>query len=365
MLAGDKKYRQISELIRSRIDSGFWGPGTRLPPYRTLAREFGVTLVTLSNAIRELELDGWLRRHPGKGVYVNHSDPQTLFGDNRNLMQIGVMLGVGSDLFDNLRNAMALKLEPQGRFQVIFNQQLGISLSEIDHRIRCFIKNDFESVVVYGHRHFLFRTLQQLRRKIRQLNFVAIRESELCFPDSNCVFFDYKETGRVAARYLLSCGQRRFGIIVPGALPERDLKRNGAKDIYVEKILEGFAEVLHDARVDPRSAELMPFPLFQDHPQTFFRRLEEFCRKGGGIFASADALIPQIYKLARRLGLTIGGDLNLIGLYNTPWCEILYPELTSICIHEEQIGEAAADCILNRLKNEHIIVQPSLVKRQT
>jgi GntR family transcriptional regulator/MocR family aminotransferase len=67
-------YLQIKEQLQGRIEGGALLPGTRLPATRTLATDLGVSRVTVVNAYAELEAEGWVRAHVGRGTFV--SDPR-------------------------------------------------------------------------------------------------------------------------------------------------------------------------------------------------------------------------------------------------------------------------------------------------
>jgi len=56
--------------IRAAILSGELEPGARLPSGEELAKFFGVTRVTVGNAIRTLREEGFVRSKTGSGVYV-------------------------------------------------------------------------------------------------------------------------------------------------------------------------------------------------------------------------------------------------------------------------------------------------------
>ncbi|MEU8228463.1 GntR family transcriptional regulator [Actinoplanes sp. NPDC048967] len=45
-------------------------PGSALPPQKELSAAYGVTLVTLRQALRQLEADGLLSQQPGRGTFV-------------------------------------------------------------------------------------------------------------------------------------------------------------------------------------------------------------------------------------------------------------------------------------------------------
>jgi GntR family transcriptional regulator len=64
------RYHQIAQSLRERIQSGLLAPGARLDNQRSLAREFGVTLMTLRQALELLERDGLIARRHGLGTFV-------------------------------------------------------------------------------------------------------------------------------------------------------------------------------------------------------------------------------------------------------------------------------------------------------
>ncbi len=64
------RYHQIARALRERISAGTQGPGKRLDTQRRLAREFGVTLMTLRQALDLLERDGLITRRHGLGTFV-------------------------------------------------------------------------------------------------------------------------------------------------------------------------------------------------------------------------------------------------------------------------------------------------------
>lgn len=63
-------YSLIADRAESRIRSGAWAPGTRLPPERDLCRELDVSRATLRQALDELEVRGLITRHQGRGTFV-------------------------------------------------------------------------------------------------------------------------------------------------------------------------------------------------------------------------------------------------------------------------------------------------------
>ena len=64
-------YAQLAQDIQGRIRSGALPPGARLPTVRELARQLGVTRLTIHSAYSELQSGGWV-----EATVVDHGPAQ-------------------------------------------------------------------------------------------------------------------------------------------------------------------------------------------------------------------------------------------------------------------------------------------------
>ncbi|MEA2515977.1 MAG: GntR family transcriptional regulator, N-acetylglucosamine utilization regulator [Thermomicrobiales bacterium] len=64
------RYYQLKEIIRERIRSGEWSPGSLIPSERELCERYGISRMTARQSITELANEGLLYREQGKGTYV-------------------------------------------------------------------------------------------------------------------------------------------------------------------------------------------------------------------------------------------------------------------------------------------------------
>lgn len=64
------KYLTIRDDLIRRVRKGEFAPGDALPAQRSLSEEYGVSLMTLRNALDELCGEGVIEQLPGKGTYV-------------------------------------------------------------------------------------------------------------------------------------------------------------------------------------------------------------------------------------------------------------------------------------------------------
>ncbi len=63
-------YHQLKEALQQRIDAGEWRAGARLPSERELCAQFGVSRITVRQALAALEREGRLMRDRGRGTFV-------------------------------------------------------------------------------------------------------------------------------------------------------------------------------------------------------------------------------------------------------------------------------------------------------
>ena len=64
------KYLRIHSSLRERIASGQWPPGSLLPSQRELADEFGVSIMTLRQALQLLTDEGLIQTRHGSGTFA-------------------------------------------------------------------------------------------------------------------------------------------------------------------------------------------------------------------------------------------------------------------------------------------------------
>ncbi len=70
--SGMSRYGWLAALLRSRITAGEWAPGSAIPAEPALAREHGVALGTVRQAVGVLVDEGLLERLHGSGTFVRN-----------------------------------------------------------------------------------------------------------------------------------------------------------------------------------------------------------------------------------------------------------------------------------------------------
>lgn len=75
--ADGKLYRQVAVRLGGAITAGQMPVGTELPPEAALADGFGVSIITLRHALRELEAEGLIQKRAAKPAIVVSAERRT------------------------------------------------------------------------------------------------------------------------------------------------------------------------------------------------------------------------------------------------------------------------------------------------
>ncbi len=135
---------------------------------------------------------------------------------------------------------------------------------------------------------------------------------------------------RDAIRHLLDLGHRRIGFITGrpnvGATTER---------------LAGFLEAMAEASLSVRDEDIVPGTFMEPGGYAAAMALLARPERPTAIFASSDAAAIGALRAARQIGLSIPGDLSLVGFDDIPEALYVTPSLTTVRQPLREMGRAA------------------------
>jgi len=101
-------YLQIAEQIRLKVLAGDWSAGHSLPSIRELAANTGVSVITIKRAYMELEHEGVIVTHQGRGSFVSsHEELKTELNYSELYQHINAAVTVAARL--NMEKSELLK----------------------------------------------------------------------------------------------------------------------------------------------------------------------------------------------------------------------------------------------------------------
>lgn len=115
--------------------------------------------------------------------------------------------------------------------------------------------------------------------------------------------------------------------------------------------------------------------LSEDHLDSLEKEIEELFQKNNqidGVFAVNELYAIIAMKVARKLSLRIPEDVQFIGFTDGVLSKHATPSLTTVSQHGQQMGEKAADLLIDRLENEEeednfstVVIETNLIERDS
>jgi DNA-binding LacI/PurR family transcriptional regulator len=335
--------------------------GRRLPPYRKLARQIGVSGRTLQLTLAEMEADGIVESRHGSGTYVLDRKQRER---RANVGRLAVIVrtfqrdSTGWGYKDDMVRGVVGKAGRMGGTSEV------LSLHESDQLLR--IKSsrymrDFDGYVLVGvSEHELLNHLLKLKRGpvvvvdrgVRSMPVISVND-------------DSFSGARGVARHLLNLGHRRIGFIdIYDSEDRNPAKVGGYRAALAEHGVDFDPELVAapEAREKPRLAGLEPF---------VEAAIEKFLAPpdpATAIFTFNDQRAMLAMAVLEKRGLKIGRDVSLAGFGDRAFRSGDCRWLTSSRIYPYKMGQEAARVALesrNVSEGREILVPSRLMVRKS
>jgi len=160
--------------------------------------------------------------------------------------------------------------------------------------------------------------------------------------------------GWLATRHLIDLGHRRIGLIAGPPHASNALGR-----------VEGYRQALTEAGLPVDPARIVPSGFSIESGAEAVGRLLALPDRPTAIFAINDNTAIGAMSAILRAGLTIPGDISLVGYNDIPLVSHLPTPLTSVRVPFDQIAAEALDLLLHDGPDEQRVVTPTLIPRRS
>jgi len=348
---GPSMYSTLAERLRRSIKELEYLPGQLIGSEHELARRQGISRVTVRKASELLVNEGLIERRPGKGLYVreNHASAQ--------LIQVVVgNLGWAPCLQVALGVKAASKT---AGLQVQLYDAHGDA--DLDLEMIRQLPNGAAkgAVIVSFYSQALNKELYQLEAKGFPFVLVHQRLHDIDVPS---VTSDNAGGGYMVGKALIAQGHTRVGFIgdlIAGSVQDR---------------LSGFRDALGDAGL-PFDRSLVADILEENRLGDWSERTEACVKevmskpnRPTALFCSCDAIARSAYRALASLGLSIPGDISVVGFDDDPIAEWVSPAMTTVRQDFQAMGKAAMDLLVKRMAHptgpvEHRVMPVEWVER--
>lgn len=140
-------YYQIKEILIKKIKDNEWPVSSKIPTEKELCKMFGVSRITVRQALEELKKEGYLYRKQGKGTFVTTPKLETrlnnFYSFSEEIKKMGAAPGTEIISFDvveccetisqNLELEKGVKVYAIKRLRLAFDEPFAIEISYIPY----------------------------------------------------------------------------------------------------------------------------------------------------------------------------------------------------------------------------------------
>ncbi|MCW8129467.1 MAG: LacI family DNA-binding transcriptional regulator [Planctomycetota bacterium] len=310
--------------------------GAKLPSERTLAKESGLSLLTVNKVLATIAAEGLVERRPGSGTYVKDRAPRAQAAPTMQILRFVVirpesvlnpkLKGYTSHFYLGLREAAA----EDGIEVLLTPYERG------DGNVYCLPEDAFASSNVLGlifvedgvpDYRPLWRFLKEGRRVVA-MDFASPEEglSSVMYSDSDGL--------RIATEHLLKHGHRRIGYVGPG----------GSVGQPNELRMAGYRAAVQAAGLKPEDTPVI-LTGFKDTRELVRPWLERPAdQRITGWVGFMDYYLLDVVKEAWALNLKVPEDVSVVGFGDALKTDPLTPiQVDSVAFNEIQMGRSAYD----------------------
>ncbi|ADN02784.1 GntR family transcriptional regulator [Spirochaeta thermophila] len=355
------KYRQLYDILMHNIEKEGLKEGDRIPSEPTLIQTYGVSRNTVRQAIDLLVQEGVVYRIQGKGTFYK--------GKRRGSEKKPYLVGVITPLTKKYIYPSILQGIEDCAYERRYSLILGNSGGDTEkewHLLQNMLQRGIEGLIIEpamsAHLKSNTRLLSALERLSIPVVFMDCYYEDLPF---SFVTPDDVEGGRLAASYLMNWGHRRVGIVykkdvVPGVLR-----------------LQGFREVVRSRGGELREEWVWGFTEAEDQPgmdparklvAAFLSLPPE--RRPTALFFYNDLCAIQGLQEIRKAGLSVPGDVSILGFDDSEYAHYAEIPLTSLVHPKEELGRKAADLLFEAIdsgdRSPRVVkLVPGIVERES
>ena len=143
---------------------------------------------------------------------------------------------------------------------------------------------------------------------------------------------------------------------------------------------QGYLEALQENKITPEADlilkmdDTLDYEVHLEALETEIEQLFKSNKKIDGVFAVNELYALSAMKVARKLGLKVPNDLQVIGFTDGVLSKHATPSLTTVSQHAQQMGEKAAHLLIDKIENEYndeeeqfqtVVIATDLIERDS
>lgn len=350
-------YQQVAADIRRKIISGEMPVGTQLQPHRELAVSYGVSIMTINKALSGLVSEGVLHSRVGRGTFVavRPAPHGVRVGGTFGF----VLRDLSSPFFSLVAHAAQQRADALG-YGLLFSSSSN-RLDREDEQIRRFRAIGVNGLIIVSMNR-TYRITEPIQ-ELHDAGFPYVMVSYTAGEDVPFVGLDHDRAGYLVGQHLIDIGRRRIGYVT-------DRFGSAAGKLRSQGMYRAMAEA--GIAIDP--AFQFEYSLegeWNDYSSGYAigERVAAMAVRPDALFVFNDIGAIGLMDALLDRGISIPGDIALVGLDDIELAARARVPLTTIRQPTDRIGELAVDRLVARLAGEQPPVRqllaPTLIVRRS
>jgi len=319
----------------------------KLAGERILAKQLGVSYMTVRKAVDNLVKQGILYKVPKKGTYV--ANPKTARKKTKNIayfLDSSIKDGVSSPYYSMIFDALEKAATKVG-YHLIFISDISEPVSPEETEI-------FDGMIVS-----CFPRIEPLVQQLKDLVPVVCIDNSPAENSIASVVIDNFNAVADAINYLCTLGHEQIGYIC--GLADSDVGRNRLAGYHSALGGNGLSE---DSTLVYNGDYSFETGLAA---ADYFMSLE---RRPTAIMCANDAMAMGAIKSISKNGLSVPDDISVIGFDDIILASRITPALTTISAPFAEIAQQSIDMLVSMISgaamdNSHVVIPGQLVIRET
>ncbi|MCT1401224.1 GntR family transcriptional regulator [Paenibacillus sp. p3-SID867] len=368
-------YQRVQEYIRDLISSQVLKVGDRIPTEKELMERFGVSKITVVNALAGLVNEKIITRVPGKGTFV--SEPESEMSATSPINAVKSIHKAGGEMGTRLIGLILPSIYDYFTIRLI--QGIQQALNENDYRcviylsegsldkekeaIKSCCKIGVEGLLIFPVDEELFNE-EILSMKFAGFPFVLI-DRYLPGVETHYIASDGRLGINMAVNYLWELGHREIAICSDSPI----------QTVTVQERIDGYMNAFKEkgSLINPAHIvtdfEIGSLEQAETHP--LYRYIQN--RMATAYITLNGSLGVKIYQIARQAGLKVPEDISIISFDDPTSIIEGYSTFTHVKQFERDMGYRAAYTLLEVINSDDghqgkyfkTLVEPELVIGET
>ena len=335
-------YMQIADKFRALIETRALVTGERIPTSRELQKILNLSSITIENGLKLLVKERYLLRHPRRGTFV--ADCEAIFNPVRQ-RNVGV-------IFCNMPSVSAYWFRVLAALEPMLREAgFGLNFLQADSESFDINRNgDYCGVILCGYNSEAMA--QSLEKRGIPVVLIGSLDCNHTVGDLDLVVHNDEERASISVRHLLDLGHRAIACVTG---PENSQ--------YSAKQKAGFMEAMteYGAEFDAKNFVDVKDITFDEGIRAGYRI---FCKgpRPSAIYCGSDMLAVGIVRVAEKLGLSIPGDVSIIGCGGLDVALNARPRITTTVSKPQECAEVATGKLVARINGIKSSKEVSVVR---